>query len=411
MHQTLRKIFRISVLSSFKPLVLSVVFFLFAFTSHAAVDAAAGEKLFKQYCTACHKLNADLAGPALKDVHKRRSEEWLVSWIKNNAALRASGDAEAIAIYEKWNKNEMPSFTNLADDDVKSIIAYIARESEAPTVATGPAAAPGAGGAQAEDSGSSMMILWVIVAVFAFLVLLMNRINNNLRRLSAERLGQPQEPPFTWSGWVRQKSTIVTLGLLLVAFLGYTMTEGAMKLGRQRNYQPVQPVKFSHALHAGINQINCVYCHAGAEKGKHAMIPSPNVCMNCHKGVPEGRTPEGTAEIAKVAQAFNDKKPIEWIKIHNLPDHVYFNHAQHVSVGKIACQTCHGPVETMEEVYQFTSLSMGWCINCHRNTEVQFASNDYYSQFEKLHEDLKSGKIKNVTESTMGGTECQKCHY
>ena len=149
----------------------------------------------------------------------------------------------------------------------------------------------------------------------------------------------------------------------------------------------------------------------GADKGKHAVIPSGNICMNCHKGVQEGRTPEGTAEIQKVIAAYQEERPIQWVKIHNLPDHVYFNHAQHVAIGKIECQTCHGPVETMDEVYQFSSLSMGWCINCHRDTKVQFAENGYYQQFEQLHEDLRTGKITAVTEETMGGTECQKCHY
>jgi len=409
MPEPYRKVFKISVLRCIKPLFFLAFLFLFTGRVSAAVDPAAGEKIFKQYCTACHKLNADLVGPALKDVQKRHSEEWLLKWIHNNAALRASGDKEALAIWTKFNKNEMPTFTNLGDDDIKSIIAYIQRESEHPTVtAATPTSTSDNGGG---DDSSSRSILWIIFAVFVLLVFLLTRINSNLRRLVETRHGEEVAPSFSWNNWIRQKSTIATIILLFVAFLGYQLTNGAQKLGRSRGYQPEQPIKFSHKLHAGINQINCLYCHAGAEKSRHAMIPSPNICMNCHKGVQQGQDDAGTAQIAKLTSYYNDKKPIEWTKIHNLPDHVYFNHSQHVVVGKVACQTCHGPVETMDEVYQFASLSMGWCINCHRETKVQFASNAYYNQFEKLHEDLRSGKIQTVTESAMGGTECQKCHY
>ena len=142
--------------------------------------------------------------------------------------------------------------------------------------------------------------------------------------------------------------------------------------------------------------------------------------MNCHKAVKQGPTGE-TEEIAKIYAAVGwdaedqkytgEEEPIEWVRIHNLPDHVYFNHAQHVNVGGLECQTCHGPIEEMEEVYQFAPLSMGWCINCHRQTQVQFANNDYYDIYTKYHEDLKNGSLDQVTVETIGGTECQKCHY
>jgi hypothetical protein len=193
-------------------------------------------------------------------------------------------------------------------------------------------------------------------------------------------------------------------------------------------------------VHAGINQINCLYCHAGAEKSRQAMIPSSNVCMNCHKGISEytgaaehplktkeGKIIDGTAEIKKLydyagwdpvkkeyrrkANGEIDAKPIEWVKIHNLPDHVYFNHSQHVVVGKVQCQQCHGPIQEMDEVFQFSPLSMGWCVNCHRQTNVQFESNNYYSIYQKYHAELKAGKRTGVTVEEIGGLECQKCHY
>ena len=237
------------------------------------------------------------------------------------------------------------------------------------------------------------------------------RTNTVLKRLAYERIGEelPEERPLL--SRLKTKRAIAFYVIAGVFLLGFTLADSAMRLGRSKNYKPVQPIAFSHELHAGINQINCLYCHSSAEKSKIAGIPPVSTCMNCHKAIQQGESEAGTAEIQKIYAAFDKNEPIEWVKIHNLPDHVYFNHSQHVAVGKIACQTCHGPVETMPELYQFTSLSMGWCINCHRQTDVQFGSNNYYSMYTELHEDFKSGKIDKVTAEMMGGTECQKCHY
>lgn len=211
-----------------------------------------------------------------------------------------------------------------------------------------------------------------------------------------------------------------------------------INMNRQKNYEPRQPIFYSHRVHAGINQINCLYCHGNAWESKTAAIPSVNVCMNCHKNIQkysgpelkdqEGNVIDGTAEIAKLykyagfnpqapeAWNPNDAKPIEWTKIHNLPDHVYFNHSQHIRVGNVQCQTCHGEITAMDEVHQFAELSMGWCVNCHRNTKVNFnvdstSGNKFYSIYEKFHDDIKSGKMDSVTVKDIGGTECQKCHY
>ena len=221
---------------------------------------------------------------------------------------------------------------------------------------------------------------------------------------------------------------IASIILFLVA--GYFLVDAATTVGYETNYQPRQPIFFSHKIHAGVNQINCLYCHAGAEKSRQAMIPSPNICMNCHKAInsfkgqlltAEGKAVDGAAEIQKlydyvgwdpVKRAYTKPgHPIEWIKIHNLPDFVYFNHSQHVVVGKVQCQTCHGPIQQENEVYQFATLGMGWCINCHRETKVQFTQNNYYSIYAKYHEELKNHQIDSVTEEMVGGTECQRCHY
>lgn len=150
--------------------------------------------------------------------------------------------------------------------------------------------------------------------------------------------------------------------MVLGTALVFNIANGAVNLGRQQGYAPEQPIKFSHELHAGQLKIDCQFCHSGARKGKHANIPAVNVCMSCHKYVQEGPK-YGTKEIDKIyaaagwdpeEQAYTSpQQPIKWVRIHNLPDHVYFNHAQHVAVGGVDCQTCHGPVETMEVLAQF----------------------------------------------------------
>ncbi len=201
--------------------------------------------------------------------------------------------------------------------------------------------------------------------------------------------------------------------LLFIGAFGWQVkmiATDAMRLGRQKDYAPDQPVKFSHKVHAGDNGIDCMYCHTTAGKGKSAGIPATNLCLNCHVIIREG-THSGKFEIAKVVDAVEKGKPIEWIRIHNLPEHVFFSHAVHVGSGKLDCTQCHGQVKEMDIMKQQNDLSMGWCINCHRQTNVHFAENPYYDQYIKLHEDLKSGKIKSVTAEQIGANDCMRCHY
>jgi hypothetical protein len=262
------------------------------------------------------------------------------------------------------------------------------------------------------------------------------RANQGLKRAANEKIGVQNEKEIPY---YRNKVVIAMGAIVVFIMAGYWLVNGAINEGRQQNYQPSQPIFYSHVVHAGINQINCLYCHASAEKSKHSMIPSTNVCMNCHKQIneytgekdhplkdAEGRSINGTEQIKLLYQyagwdPVNKKyildkdgniaaKPVKWVKIHNLPDHVYFNHSQHVKVGQIQCQRCHGQIQEMDEVYQFAPLSMGWCINCHRQTEVKF-DNGYYSIFSKYQEEIKSGKRTKVTVEDIGGLECQKCHY
>ena len=184
----------------------------------------------------------------------------------------------------------------------------------------------------------------------------------------------------------------------------------ATNLGRQEAYAPLQPIKFSHEVHAGLNQTDCFYCHSTAEYSKSAGIPSANVCINCHIIVREG-TNSGKFEIDKIHYAYDNNIPIEWVRIHNLPDHVFFSHAQHVGAGKLDCKECHGPVEEMSVLRQHADLSMGWCLDCHKTKKVQFVDNEYYKTYKDFHDQITTGKMDSVTVAQIGGIDCMKCHY
>lgn len=409
-------------------LSLFVILLLSQFSAFAAPD---GQAIFKSNCASCHNPLKDATGPALQGADKRvPSKEWLHKWVKNSAGVIASGDKYANDLYNKWGKTAMTAFPNLSDEEIDAIFVYV-NSVKAPA-----AAGPKEDSSAAKEDGSSWLYPLITLALLGLSVILW-RVNKSLRRVVATGEGQAvkKEIPF-----YRHKVIIAIFAIVVFIGAGFFIVNGGINMGRQQNYMPEQPIFYSHKVHAGINQINCLYCHAGAEKSRQAMIPSTNVCMNCHKGISEytgaaehplvtaeGKTIDGTAEIKKLydyagwdpvkkeykrdAQGNILAKPVEWVKIHNLPDHVYFNHSQHTAVGQIQCQRCHGPIEEMDEVYQFSPLSMGWCVNCHRQTNVQFESNDYYTMYQKYHAELKAGKRTGVTVEDIGGLECQKCHY
>jgi hypothetical protein len=208
------------------------------------------------------------------------------------------------------------------------------------------------------------------------------------------------------------KYRFVSVAILLIGLVVQVkmVADAAINLGRTQNYAPDQPIKFSHKVHAGDNKIDCKYCHHTAEFGKSAGIPAMELCMNCHVLVREG-TNSGKFEIAKVVEANETKTPVEWVRIHNLPDHVFFSHAQHVGAGKVDCKQCHGPVEEMDVVRQHSDLSMGWCVNCHRDTKVNFKDNAYYDNYMKLHDQLKGGGIDTIRAANIGANDCMRCHY
>lgn len=414
----------------------TVLIGLLFFLSFHSVNAQNGQAIFREKCGTCHSLDKDISGPALRGVTDRgpwaEDEQNLHKWIKNPAKfIPTSPYTQAL---QKRFGQIMPSFEGqLTDNDINAIIGYLKAP---PEVAKPAAGAATDGKAEAETSNRNAIIFGVISLILAIVTLILMQVNSNLKKLSddKENILRPEPVPF----W-RNKIYIALFAILLFVVGGYYVGKGAIGLGRQQGYAPTQPIYYSHKVHAGINQINCLYCHGGAWESKHAGIPSLNICMNCHKAVQtyekgpklyneNGDEINGTAEIQKLFQyagftpgpgatwdPARAKSP-EWVKIHNLPDHVYFNHAQHTRVGNVACQTCHGNIQEMDVVSQQAELSMGWCINCHRETKVNFNTNDstgnkFYSIYEKFHNDMKSGKMDSVTVKDIGGLECQKCHY
>jgi len=373
-----------------------------------------GKALFQANCASCHAVNKRVVGPALKGVHERwgNDETEIIKFIQNSQAYingNFKNSAYAKKLYEEYNRTVMTAFTGLSEAEIKSILDYIKAETEALAKAeAAPAAASGGSTpAAGESTGTTSPILWVLAlalgAISLALLITVAALSKVLQPQEVESISRP-------SLWERLQSVLrskrfIAL-LVLIGFVWWVSatTVKARSVGLHKGYQPVQPIAFSHKLHAGQYKIACQYCHIGVEKGKSATIPSTNICMNCHTYIQEGSR-YGTKEIAKILESWQTGKPIEWVRIHNLPDLVYFNHAQHVKVGGIACQTCHGPVEEMEEVYQYSDLSMGWCINCHRQTKVDLTANPYY---ERLHQALKE---KTVTVEQIGGLECSKCHY
>lgn len=375
---------------------------------------SAGESLFKNNCAVCHSAGSDvIVGPGLQGVNGRRSETWLIKWIKNSQSLIQAGDAEAVAIYEEYSKQAMPSFA-FSDDEIKSILAYI---ESGQGVVSAPTEGP-EGATAGENVGTDAIgavggyldiILVVLIVVLIVLVvtlllitsLLRNYLNKNrtLNEYDAEVVNQR----FDFSK-IYKSNAVRTLVVLIFVVVVLDLTlDKAMGIGIQQGYEPKQPIAFSHKLHAGEHQIDCNYCHSTVYESKSASIPSANICMNCHSQI-KTESPE----IQKIYRAIERNKPIEWVRIHNLPDLAYFNHSQHTQVGGIECQTCHGPIQEMDVVYQYSPLTMGWCIDCHRETPLNTEGNAYYDKLVELHDESSKGAF---TVSSNGGTECSKCHY
>lgn len=454
-------IHRISSKSVLKALVFSILIFSVS-SAYAQPD---GAKLFKSNCARCHNTTeVKMVGPGLKDVRTRwSSQDNLIAWVQNSPEFLKTGDSYAVGLYEKFNKSAMPAFPSLGKEDVVAILDFVDAENAKPAAGGGDTTnvAGGGAGAASGDDNSLTYVLIAVAVVLSILIYSLYSMSSSLITVIKQRDGEDSVDDRSfldkledgWKNirhWGAENRKIVGLGIFIIILwvlkLGW---DGLMGIGVYTNYQPHQPIKFSHKLHAGDNGIACVYCHTGVNDSRQATIPSPSTCMNCHKAVKEGPT-TGKNEIAKIyasigfnpdkdmyisdyenrpyeevadiyenwlgdADAYRQvqdfvQKPIAWTQVHKLPDHVYFNHSQHYRVGGIECETCHGPIKEMEEVYQFSPLTMGWCVNCHRETKVQFEENPYY---DKLHDYLakryKSGD--QFTVSRVGGLECGKCHY
>ncbi|HSN48408.1 MAG TPA: c-type cytochrome [Flavobacterium sp.] len=392
-------------------------------------DPVKGKELFNTNCAACHKLDAKATGPALRGVGAKYEKAWLYKWIKNSSDLIKSGDAQAVKVFGENNKVPMPAFPQLSDADIDNIIAYTM---EAKAVAAVPVATGKLPGADADAGGvSNNVILGALSLVMAILIVMLFLVNNVLRKVAAANgiNVTPKEPTLPiWKAFVKNQFLVFVTSIFLLLASAFFVYGYLMQIGVDQDYAPIQPIHYSHRIHAGSNGIDCNYCHSSARVSKHSGIPSLNVCMNCHKNIAEVSDTTATADYSK---AFYDKEidklykavgwdkvnqkytgvtqPVKWVRIHNLPSFVYFNHSQHVTVGGIACQTCHGPVQTYEIQKQFAPLTMSWCIDCHRKTDVKMEGNDYYT---KIHEQLsKKYGVDKLTAAQMGGLECGKCHY
>jgi len=369
-----------------------------------------GKTLFLGNCASCHAVHTKKVGPALKDVYDRQSLPWLINFIKYPQKVINSGDAYAVALFKEYNQ-VMPGQDWASDDEIKSILAWVKYETSAQETLkkAGGGGAGAAGGSSSGDNGTVMflmvmmgaMLFVALVALLTMSVVLKSNLSKrkDLSEEDAELVGQG----FNVLAVLKSPGFIGLAVFLFLAYGGKKTVDGMFTIGIQQGYAPDQPIPFSHKLHAGYYEIECVYCHTGVEKSKNANIPSANICMNCHNQI---RTT--APNIQKIYQAIETNTPIQWVRVHNLPDLSYFNHQQHVVAGGIACETCHGDIKNMEIVQQHSILTMGWCIACHRKTQVQTKDNGYYDRLLELHE--KKSK-KALTVQDIGGLECGKCHY
>jgi mono/diheme cytochrome c family protein len=401
----------------FRKTLKCIVFFYFsAIQMSFAQDVELGENLFSNNCASCHYYGPrgkKLVGPGLGDhTLDKYSQEWLYSWIRNSAEFIASGDEQAVAVYEEYNKAAMSAFTYLTDDDLDNILAYL---EVGPAEAEEVALQPLQENSSKSNSPTILIILLIALVLFAFVL---GRMKNVLKEINGETTHSLFQSAYLW---LRRTPIIIGLVIfyLVLSSIGAAWDQ-LLAVGVQQGYQPEQPIAFSHKIHAGENAVDCNYCHSGARHSKSAGVPSANVCMNCHTYINEGSSDEGTQEISKIYAAIGfdpesrtyiegyEQQPIEWVRIHNLPDLAYFNHSQHVSVAGVECQECHGPIQEMEVVEQYSPLTMGWCINCHRETKVDTTNNYYHdlneNWVEKYHGD-------EITAEKIGGLECGKCHY
>ena len=375
-------------------------------------DPAAGEQVFTNNCKQCHAIHKQVVGPKLAGVYERQSTEWLISFIKYPQRMIESGDKHAVELYQQYQQY-MPNHDFLSDQDILNVLGYIKQETEAGPAADATATNTAVDGGGVPGAAVNSNVLIGIIAALIVLLLIaiigLILVTNTLSKYLAKRddlNAQDQEyvnQRFSLIPVIKSPAFIGIASFLLVAVVLQLTLDGLYGIGIQIGYAPTQPIPFSHKLHAGMYEIECQYCHTSVEKGKSANIPAANICMNCHNRI---RTT--APNIQKIYTAIETNTPIEWVRVHNLPDLSYFNHSQHVKVAGLECTNCHGDIAEMEVVQQYSMLTMGWCIACHRQTEVKTEDNAYYNNMLEYH--------KNVSDlplyvEDIGGLECSKCHY
>lgn len=440
--------------------LLSMVITMFA----GSTMAQDGKQLFKNNCASCHKIDKKSTGPALQGAKARWAdageEELIYEWVNNSAALLGSGKSKrAAAIFAEYNKSAMTAFPTLTVEDIDAILTYADTY-----VPPGPDPIAAAGGA-AEPEGEDNSQMWLIILVGTLVIVTFAAlgVRKKIAYVAATQNGEEIEEDKSnmdkLGAWILRNWLFAVFIFVVLVFSG--LADGLTRLatvGVYEDYQPSQMVAYDHSLHAGTMEIDCRYCHNSVEKSKHAGLPTTNVCMNCHAQIHESKAGTGKEEIAKLhsaagydadKMAYNKDKngnvitgdPIIWNKAHNLPDHVFFSHKQHVNVGGVDCMQCHGDVKsytlgrvsTLEEINALVDdntelglvkltkplLTMGWCIECHDTKQIEVgptAANPYYQEIHNrltLRPDVyKSIKEDGeITVKDLGGWECAKCHY
>ncbi len=441
----IQKMFKYSKIKHLFIAVLSIAFLV----ETNGFSQPNGEALFKANCASCHHPVKNMTGPGLQGSRERWEEnssiENMYAWVKNSQAVIASGDSYAKSLFEKWNKSVMTNQA-VSNEEIDAIMDYA--DSYVDPVAT----TTGEVSTVVEEKGTSTWLWWVISALLLVVIFAVSGVKKELGNANKKANGVEFDDNesfiqgtrrWLWENfnYVFFFGFIIVISLLVVGF------KQLNTIGVFENYKPEQPIQFSHEVHAGKLEIACFYCHNSVENSKTAGIPSVNVCMNCHKTIHEGPQ-TGTEEIAKIHEAagFDASvpggaftgviKPIKWVKVHNMPDHVYFNHSQHVVAGGLDCKQCHGDMtkETVarvmttadlnaieENTVKFTrpTLTMGWCIECHGQKEIDIKSESASGYYKEIHNRLLKDKTTyqryledgKVTVAELGGWECAKCHY
>jgi mono/diheme cytochrome c family protein len=370
-----------------------------------------GMGLFNGNCKQCHAVHDKVVGPALKNVWERKPVSWIINFVKYPQKTIESGDEYAVSLYKQYNQF-MPNHDFLQDAEIVAILAYVKDESGKGPVVPAPGDKTTSGEQPSEAGTNSNLLIAIIVGLLVLLVIIVGvmfllvSVLTKYIRQEKELTEEEQEylsQRFNLGKIIRSPAFIGIVAFIFLNVAAKTSVDSIFSIGVQQGYAPEQPIQFSHKLHAGYYEIDCKYCHSTVEKSKSANIPSANVCMNCHNSI---RTT--SPEIQKLYTYIENDEPIQWIRVHNLPDLAYFNHSQHVKVAGLECQRCHGQIQEMEVVQQHSLLTMGWCIDCHRETEVKTQGNAYYDRLVEMHKatDKEPLRVENI-----GGLECSKCHY